>query len=53
MDVGLKNMLGDSNLDWIFTKDNFFKIDIDSYPGLTKPQQYELALAHYSTTHVV
>ena len=53
MDVSLKNMLGDSNLDWIFTKDNFVKIDIDSYPALTKLQKYELALAHYSTIEIV
>ena len=37
------------NLDWIYSKDSFTKLDIDSYPGSNKIQKFELLLANYST----
>jgi mediator of RNA polymerase II transcription subunit 17 len=47
-DENLKNLLGDLNAEWIYIKDNYTKVDIDTYPGFTAIQKFELFLAHYS-----
>lgn len=53
VDQQLKGLFGDLSVDWIFVKDNFTLINIDSYPGFTKMQKFELFLAHYSTNEIV
>jgi hypothetical protein len=45
----LFNGKNDLNIDWIYSKDNYTKVDIDSYPGSNKIQKFELLLANYST----
>lgn len=49
----LKKMLGESNLEWIFNKDNYDPIDIDAYPGWTCMQKFQLLLANYSTNLII
>ena len=53
IDQSLKSLLGDSSANWLFIKDNFAPVDIESYPGFTKIQKFELFLAHYSTSEFV
>ena len=49
-----ESMLGEElSIDWIFIKDNYVKVDIDTYPGFTKMQKFELILANYSTNQLV
>lgn len=49
----LKKMLGESNLEWIFNKDNYDPIDIDAYPGWTCMKKFQLLLANYSTNLII
>jgi len=51
--VNLKNLLSDINAEWIFSKDKYAQIEIDSFPGYTLVQKFELFLAHYSTKDCV
>jgi hypothetical protein len=53
IDQSLKNLLGNLNANWLTIKDNFTPVDIESYPGFTKIQKFELFLAHYSTVDVL
>jgi hypothetical protein len=49
----LKNLLGDLSANWLMIKDNFILVDLDTYPGFTKLQKFELFLAHYSTQNLI
>lgn len=39
--------------DWVYIKENYIPVSLDSYPGFTKIQKYELFLAHFSTPKFV
>ena len=39
--------------DWVYIKENYVPVELDSYPGFTKIQKYELFLAHFSTSKFV
>lgn len=39
----------ESIIDWIYIKDNYLNVDIDSYPGSNQMQKFELILANYSS----
>ena len=52
-DANLKNILGDLNAEWIYNKDNYSQIDVESYPGNTLIEKFELFLAHYSNKNFV
>lgn len=53
MDQNLKSLFGDMSVDWIFVKDNFNEIHLDSYPGFSLMQKFELFLAHFSTPDLI
>ena len=40
-------------LDWVHIEENYAAVDVDSYPGFTQIQKYELFLAHFSTSRYV
>jgi len=39
--------------EWVYIKENFLPVDINSYPGFTLIQKYELFLANFSTTKFI
>ena len=42
-----------SGIDWTYIKENYSRVELDSYPGFTQIQKYELFLGHFSTRELI